>query len=424
MPIYFLGNPYLVVKINPALCVRCRGEYNLCGLSYCPVLTELRARYVLRRVGGRSDVDGSSPPSVFIGRIGYPRVNIYPATPPIHGDTRDLEDPKSWINMKLEDFVSSRLSLIRGSVNVKVNDAKNPPRILHDIQVMALSEGPVESEMAFEKPVSGRYILDEHSPPFGPSSPLKSLKLSTLPPPPRVVEKVYGDTDLNATEAMTRLYESGVDVHVISRLLSVGVLGLGIRRRLVPTRWAITAVDAQVSNKLLDEVRDYPLINEYRVYVRNIRDNTFIAILAPHTWLYEWAEAWWPGSTWNLWGGDVVIELDYEGYWGRDEYPSIGGCYYAARIAVLEVLRSMRRQAAAILWREIYPGFNLPIGVWWVRENVRAMLNGPYEKFNDLGEALTYVSRFLKIPIKTWISRSYVIRQLTKQSNLMNWLMG
>jgi hypothetical protein len=222
---------------------------------------------------------------------------------------------------------------------------------------------------------------------------------------------------------MTRLYESGVDVHVISRLLSVGVLGLGIRRRLVPTRWAITAVDAQVSNKLLDEVRDYPLINEYRVYVRNIRDNTFIAILAPHTWLYEWAEAWWPGSTWNLWGGDVVIELDYEGYWGRDEYPSIGGCYYAARIAVLEVLRSMRRQAAAILWREIYPGFNLPIGVWWVRENVRAMLNGPYEKFNDLSEALAYVSRFLKIPIKTWISRSYVIRQLTKQSNLMNWLM-
>lgn len=64
---------------------------------------------------------------------------------------------------------------------------------------------------------------------------------------------------------------------------------------------SITAVDKQISDKLLGEVRDYPLISEYRVYVRSFKDNTFIGILAPHTWLYEWAEAWWPGSTWNVW---------------------------------------------------------------------------------------------------------------------------
>ncbi len=87
---------------------------------------------------------------------------------------------------------------------------------------------------------------------------------------------------------------------------------------------------------------------------------------------------------------------------GRDDYPSIGGCYYAARIAVLEALRSMRRQAAVILWREIYPGFNLPIGVWWVRENIRAMFNGPYERFYDLRDALNYVAGFLRLPISTW----------------------
>ncbi|MGC9153137.1 MAG: Nre family DNA repair protein [Vulcanisaeta sp.] len=411
-----------VVRINPALCIRCRGEYNLCGLSYCPILAELRTKYTLRQVKGKSEVDGSSPPSVFVGRIGYPRVNVYPATPPMHGDTRGLEDPRTWLSMELEDFLSSRLSLVRGSVKVKVYDAKDPPRLLHDIQIMALSEGPVDSELRFEKPVSGRYVIDEHSPPFGPSSPLKELRLATLPPPPRIIDKVYSDSDLNATDAVWTLYSSGIDVHQISRLLSVGVLGVIRRRRLVPTRWSITAVDKQVSDKLLDHVRDYPLINEYRVYVRKIRDNTFIGILAPHTWLYEWAEAWWPGSTWNLWGGDVVIELDYEGYWGRDDYPSIGGCYYAARIAVLEALSSMRRQAAVILWREIYPGFNLPIGVWWVRENVRAMFKGPYEKFNNIQDALNYVSRFLKIPISTWISRSYVIRRLMKQQGITNWL--
>ncbi len=406
------------------MCIRCRGEYNLCGLSYCPVLAELRAKYTLRSVANREQIDGSSPPSVFIGRIGYPKVNVYPATPPIHGDTSKLEDPKTWLGMRLEDFISSRLSLIRGSVRVRVEDARNPPRILHEIQAMALSSGPVDSELVLEKPVSGRYVLDEHSPPFGPSAPLQRLRIDSLPPPPRIIEKVYSDTDLNATEAIWTLYDHGIDVHQISRLLSVGALGVGKRRRLVPTRWSITAVDKQVSDKLLGEVRDYPLISEYRVYVRSVRDNTFVTILAPHTWLYEWAEAWWPGSTWNVWGGDVVLELDYEGYWGRDDYPSIGGCYYAARIAVLEVLRAMRRQAAAILWREIYPGFNLPIGVWWVRENVRAMLNGQYERFYDLRDALKYVAGFLKLPISAWVSRSYVIRVLTRQSSLVNWLGG
>ncbi|GAB6946990.1 Nre family DNA repair protein [Vulcanisaeta sp. JCM 16161] len=385
---------------------------------------ELRAKYTLKNAINKERVDGSSPPSIFIGRIGYPRINVYPATPPMHGDTSNLENPKTWLSMRLEDFISSRLSLIRGSIRVRVEDAKNPPRALHDVQVMALSSNPVDSELILEKPVGARYVLDEHSPPFGPSAPLQELRIYSLPPTPRIIDKVYSDTDLNATEAIWTLYSHGIDVHHISRLLSVGALGIGKRRRLVPTRWSITAVDKQVSDKLLSEVRDYPLISEYRVYVRRFRDNTFVGILAPHTWLYEWAEAWWPGSTWNLWGGDTVLELDYEGYWGRDDYPSIGGCYYAARIAVLEALRAMRRQAAVILWREIYPGFNLPIGVWWVRENIRAMLNGPYERFYDLRDALRYVAGFLKLPISTWVSRSYVIRVLTRQSSLIDWLGG
>jgi len=412
------------VRINPALCIRCRGEYNLCGLSYCPVLAELHAKYTLKNIINKEHIDGSSPPSVFVGRIGYPRVNIYPATPPVHGDTSNLEDPRAWLNMGLEDFLSSRLLLIRGSMRVRIEDARNPSRILHDIQVMALSSNSVDSELMLERPVSGRYVLDEHSPPFGPSSPLQKLRINSLPPPPRIIDKVHSDTDLSATEAIWTLYKHGIDVHHISKLLSVGTLGIGKRRRLVPTRWSITAVDKQVSDKMLSEVRDYPLISEYRVYVRSIKDNTFIGILTPHTWLYEWAEAWWPGSTWNLWSGDTVLELDYEGYWGRDDYPSIGGCYYAARIAALEALRSMHRQAAVILWREIYPGFNLPIGVWWVRENIRAMFNGSYEKFYDLRDALSYTAKFLRLPIGKWVSRSYVIRVLTKQSSLTNWLSG
>ncbi|WP_069806616.1 Nre family DNA repair protein [Vulcanisaeta thermophila] len=400
------------MRINPSLCIKCRGEYNLCGLAYCPVLSELRARQVISRVKGLSEVDGSSPPSVFVGRMGYPRVRVYPATPPVHGDTRYLEEPSTWLCMDLNEFISSRLSMVRGSMEFRVDDARNPPRSLHEVQVMALSSGPVDSELILSKPLRGNPLLTEQSPPFGPSAPLKELRISTLPPPPRIVDKVHGDTDLRASEAVVMLYEHGIDVNHIARLLSIGALGVGRRRRLVPTRWSITAVDKQVSDVLVRRIRGYPLIDEVRVYVREFRNNLFLGILVPHTWLYEWGEAWWPGSTWNLWGGDVGLELDGEGYRGRDEYPEIGGCYYAARIAVAEALNAMRRQAAVILWREVYPGFNLPVGVWFVRENVRAMFKGPYMRFDTVDEALRYAGKFLRLPIERWVSRSFVLRRL------------
>ena len=400
------------VRINPELCVRCRGEYYLCGLSYCPLLTRLRVRRVIGNVEGRTNVDGSSPPSVFVGRANYPKVPVYPSTPPIHGDTRDLEEPSKWVNRDLEDYLAMRLSMVRGMVRFRVSDARDPPRVLHDIQTMALSQGPVDSELRLTKPLRANVVLSEEAPPFGPSAPLDSMKLSSMPPPSRVVEKAYSDVDLNATEAIWTLYRSGVDVSHISRLLSVGALGVGYRRRLVPTRWSITAVDKAVSDRLVEEVKAYDTIDEYRVYARSIKDNLFVAILAPHRWMFEWGEAWWPGSTWNQWGREPVVEVDWEGYGGRDEYPSIGGCYYAARLATAEALYRMRRQAAAILWREIYGGFNIPVGVWWVRENVRAMFSGPYERFDTLKDALSYVAKLLRVPLEGWVAKSGLVKRL------------
>lgn len=371
--------------------------------------------WTLRRIKpleGRQDVNGSSPPSIMVGRLGYPKVRVYPATPPTHGDTGWLEEPRTWLSMRLEDFLSSRLTLIRGSVIFKVNDPRNPPRQLHDIQVMAISSGPVDTELTLAKPIKGNVTLNEQEPPIGPSAPLRSIKLSTIPQPSRAVEKAYSDVDLKANDAVWMLYNSGIDVHVISRLMSVGAIGRGRARRLVPTRWSITAVDEEVSSRLINEVKNYPELSEYRVYVRRSNNNLFIGILAPHTWLYEWGEAWWPGSTWNTWGSEPVIEIDSEGYWGRDTYPSIGGCYYAARLAAAEALHSMHRQAAVILWREIYPGFNIPVGVWFVRENVRAMFKGSYVSFSSLDEALKFASSQLKLPLAQWASRSYVLRRL------------
>ena len=77
-----------------------------------------------------------------------------------------------------------------------------------------------------------------------------------------------------------------------------------------------------------------------------------------------------------------------------------------------------RRQGAAILIREIYEGFFLPIGVWFVRENLREMFRSKPEKYDSLKEVFERLSRATRLPIYTWLSTSTLLRILRSQSRL------
>jgi len=59
-------------------------------------------------------INGSSPPSVFVGTYGYPKVGVGPMLPPIHGDTTLLDNPEQWIGKSLVEIVNFRLNLVRG----------------------------------------------------------------------------------------------------------------------------------------------------------------------------------------------------------------------------------------------------------------------------------------------------------------------
>ena len=77
----------------------------------------------------------------------------------------------------------------------------------------------------------------------------------------------------------------------------------------------------------------------------------------------------------------------------------------------MEHLRRIRRQATAVVWREIYPGFKVPIGVWFVREMLRKMYSGDYEEFDTLDEALQRIASLSALGVERWIKASKVIRQ-------------
>jgi len=395
-------------NIDPKICAVCRGR-GWCGLSYCPLIARRIASLKLKPVLDRNDLFGSSPPSVFVGRYGYPYVNIGPSAPPERGDTRIYDYPENWIGLRIEDILEYRWSMVTGATRVKVIDVNNP--LVDKIRELTLSIKPVDVEIYLEKPPKSSIRFSEHEPPQGPRAPLRDLRVVGNPSIPRVVDSVYGDRDLKAIEAVLTLYRHGIPVSMIQKLLSIGALGK--YRRLVPTRWSITAVDSMVSDELLEKVKDYPFINRIEVYVRRYYDNLFIAILVPGKWSYEWMEAWWPGSTWNPGAEEIIVEGDHEGFRGRSSYPDIGGCYYATRLAVSEHLHSRGKQAVAIVLREIYPGFNLPLGVWFVRENIRAMFREkPLLVTDSFREVLELIDRETKLGSRKWVESSYLLKRI------------
>jgi hypothetical protein len=405
------------------MCVLCKGGKFLCGKTRCSVLAKALTYRKIAKSIDRLDLDGASPPGVFIGRLGYPRIYAGPLVPPVHGDTTIMDIPELWgpcgFAKSIDDIIDFRLSLVRGKSRLGVDaaalDAGN--RMMDVITELALAKGPVETEMLLRKKPNRTVVLDDDIQPFGPSAPIDQVKVGNVYWDPQL-EKAYGDHDLKAADAVFSLYDNGVLVSRIQKAFSVGAFGIKKNRKLVPTRWSITAVDSVISKTLLEKVTQQPSINEYRVYESNYLDNRWIILMAPLSWSYELVEAWYPGTTWNPDSRNIVIFSDHEMFEGRTTYPDIGGCYFASRLAVAEKLLAERRQATVAVLRETHPGYTLPVGVWNVRENVRYALKGSPTKFDNLKDVLAYISSKFDIGLTRWIMSSKLLQELLYQTRI------
>ena len=118
-------------------CPVCGGDFKKCRLEICPYVKDVRE--LLRKVQGSKTIFGSSPPSALIGSWGYPRVLAGPLVPPIQADTSLMEDYGSWLDLPFQKLVSMRLSMVRSKRPVRVEDARNPSRLLATVQELGLS---------------------------------------------------------------------------------------------------------------------------------------------------------------------------------------------------------------------------------------------------------------------------------------------
>jgi hypothetical protein len=366
-------------------------------------------------------IDGASPPSVFVGRIGYPNIYAGPLVPPVKADTSLFDLPEMWFGKSIDEIVAFRSMLVRGKRRVHVQRFEEGGKIIEKTRELALAINPVDVELMLTKKPHGSIFMSDEIQPFGPSAPIKDLRISNTNWDQKI-EKAFRDTDLKAVPAVLELYAKGVLETRIQKAFSVGAFGFEENRRLVPTRWSITAVDDIISKELMEKVRQFPELNEYRIYESTYLDNVFEVLMIPREWGYEAIEAWYPGTVWNPNGKQVVMFSDWEGYDGRTRYAQIGGCYYAARLAVCEQLVKERKQATVIVLREAHPGYIMPVGVWQVRENVRNAMRQKPLLYKTVSEALARTKDRFSIPLQAWINESHKIRTALFQKRITDFI--
>ena len=399
-----------------SLCSLCFGHRRLCGRPVCPLVVKAKAVLRLEPKLSSRDVFGASPPAVFVGSWGYPRVLAGPLVPPIpHVDTSTMDMPERWVDMTMEEVLQKRLSLVRGKSPIDVRKARNPDRILSAIQNVVMASRPVDTEMRLRKRPRITLTLNPREPMFGPSAPIDRVSLAENPAIPRKVDAVVSDTDLKAEWGILELYTAGVPQRQIMRMLSIGLLGVKKQRRLIPTEWSITATDDIISRALHRKILEYKEINEFMLFGHEALGNNVQILLMPTPWMFEALETW-------LTTRNPPIASDYELTRGRKDYAgNVAGAYYAVRLPILEYLSRIRRQAGAIAFLEVYPTW-IPTGVWRFREIARKALQKQPTKHNTLEEALKQLSKKLKMPIQKWIEKSEIIKIYRTQKQITTYM--
>ena len=349
------------------------------------------------------EIQGSSPPSIFVGTYGYPKVGVGPMVPPIHGETSILDMPEKWIGKSLEEIVNFRLNLIRGIKNISVTQTEG--RLIENLQDMTMSSSPADTEIQFVKTTSPITSLDDQTPPFGPIGEIKNAKFSSTKAITSI-EKVFYDHDLKAENAIMKLYNSGIDITKIQKCLSIGMMGKN--RKLVPTKWSITATDDVISKSLMSKILDFDIIDSFYVFSYEHLGNLFSIILFPHRWLFEMQEAWHDGKS-------IGFGSDYEDAKGISHPPLIAGAFFAAKLAVSEYLIKKQKQAGILVLREIQPEYAVPVGVWQVREGVRQAMRRTPQIVENIEQSIELATKKMSVSKNEWLREGKMLKLIQQK---------
>ncbi len=346
-------------------CKRIKPAY--CKDKDCPYF--VKKKYTLKK-----DFVGKTP-NLFVGSYGYPNVNIGFL---VTDNYNNNDDPALWSRheTKIPKIIELRASLINSKFK---GDISNFSEKIMDAQLIAQASKAADIEVSLDKAPSYRINYPSGLKPHGASASLIKSKIVGNVRVPKAVEKVVSDHEIKASEALRTLYKKQ-SIYQLPKLLSAGVIGT--KRKLVPTRWSITAVDDTIGKQLINKIKDYPVINEPRALFGGHYGNYYLILLFARNWQYELFEFMTTSN--KLW-------TDYESYSGRKNYAKdTAGGYYAARISVLEYLKNIKRQASCLVIRIVTKEYTNPLGVWVVREAVKKACGKKHLIFSDSNLLIMY----------------------------------
>lgn len=383
------------MKPPASLCVICKGTKHLCGLSYCPLLESTKAK---RFIHVSKDVFGPSE-NLFIGSYGYPNVSLGPLV-----SSSKIQDIKKMYSMDYKGIINYMSSQIRGKSFRHIYS-----RIDSEMSDVALSIRSVDVEMGFTRSLNTKIKFSPITQPVIIGAPIKYFREVDNPRIPKLVDSLIDDK-VKSVNAVSELFTKGYDNYYITKVLSTGVLGQ--KPHIVPTRWSITAVDDMLAKELRNKIHDFKSIDKIYVFSNERFMNHFEVILLPGNWSFENFETWAPNTTWAMGATSPITTEEYEGYNGRTKYADkqTGG-YYASRLAVLEYLYKIRKQANVVVIREVHTGYKYPLGVWEVRENIRHAFTNTRKSFSTVKDALEDISTRLSLSVLKYTQMSKILGQ-------------
>lgn len=394
-----------------------------CGKGKCPVCARNNAVFRVKTKLEKEEFTSDSY-SVFVGRYNYPNVNVGILEPPQQSEDSWLYDaPNYWAeqNYQIPQIVEFRSSLINSRFKSNILDVRKNTKFLDISKEVAMASKPVGIEVNLHKKPSFRLNLDSYALPMGPNAQLKQVRLTENTKIHPKVEKIVSDTDLKAGEGLKILYRNKFDENTLTKLLSIGNLGLKKDRKLVPTRFSITAVDSNIGNQIANEIKQYNQTG-YLAHFGGYLGNYFLVLFFPEVYSYELFETYAP--TFNK---NKHFTTDFEPYEGRKSYAeSTAGGFYACRLAILEKLKEIRRQASVLALRFITDEYKIPLGVFVVRESVRKTLKNKPLEFDSKELMLKYTEALVKkkfnINAYDVLKHSIALKNITHQHKLTKFL--
>jgi hypothetical protein len=261
-------------------------------IDYSKVLDKVK--FWKKTIENVKNFTGSSPPAIFVGRAFYPKVWVGILAPPMHSENAEILDfPEKWYEEKasIEKILDYRSQLVYS--RFKVSTVKRPiGRLIETTQELAMAKKSTDVEIELKKNPVFKLRLSNWFTPIGNPAPILNARLTENVKVERKVEYIISDSSLKAQEAIIELYKHKIPISRLQKIFSAGLLGLSTQRKFVPTRWSITAVDDIIGKNLMQEIKDYPTINEYQLFSNEYLANHFEILLIPQIYSFELIEAW------------------------------------------------------------------------------------------------------------------------------------